>query len=78
MDTYQTASKFARSASDCTPNNNWPCCGGQIQEYARVRAREFKVSRGPNRYAYSFDVDARPTRNSRDCSYAVTQFGIVS
>ena len=24
------------------------------------------------------DVDARPNRNSRDCSYAVTQFGIVS
>jgi hypothetical protein len=50
-----------------------------IQEYARVRARESsKVSREPTGKLTPIDVDARPNRNSRDCSYAVTQFGIVS
>jgi hypothetical protein len=51
----------------------------QIQEYARVRARESsKVSWEPTGTLTPIDVDARPNRNSRDCSYAVTQFGIVS
>ena len=50
----------------------------QIQEYARVRARESsKVSWEPTGTLTPIDVDARPNRNSRDCSYAVTQFGIV-
>ena len=51
----------------------------QIQEYARVRARESsKVSREPTGTLTPIDVDARPNRNSRDCFYAVTQFGRVS
>ena len=40
----------------------------------RVRARECSgVSWEPTGTLTPIDVDARPNRNSRDCSYAVTQ-----
>jgi hypothetical protein len=41
----------------------------------RAYARESsKVSWEPTGTLTPIDVDARPNRNSRDCSYAVTQF----
>ena len=81
-------SALARARSKNYAYQNWkahlsgalrPDCGlarlwePQIQEYARTRARVSKVSWEPTGTLTPIDVDARPNRNSRDCSYAVTQ-----
>ena len=52
----------------------WRGFGNLKFRNTRVRARESsKVSWEPTGTLTPIDVDARPNRNSRDCSYAVTQ-----
>ena len=51
----------------------WRGFGNLKFRNTRVRARESsKVSWEPTGTLTPIDVDARPNRNSRDCSYAVT------